>query len=310
MKNIKTKQFQILTDIDLVWDFMTEVCEPHRNNGAAAPFFEYAVSSSWMNKDYLHLDRLWFDGDKTVGFVYTEDPVTSVYFNLRSGYEELADEMLEYAESSFPTVGGEIEPVIFSGQTALIRAAEKRGYKVAYEDVDMLFDFKSSELNHELPEGFHFVDPLNADPLKLAKCTWNGFNAEELGAFENWERPDYEKPWDPHRAYNGVLSLTIAPPPHSSYEYNVIIADDNDDYVCFSGMWWVPENRLAYMEPLCTVPEYRKRGLASAALTQHYRRLKPLGAEYMTGGGSDFYRKIGYNDCVRQLHFKKAAGQS
>ncbi len=45
MKKIKTKQLQILTDIDLVWDFMTEIYDPHYNNGAAAPFFEYAITS-------------------------------------------------------------------------------------------------------------------------------------------------------------------------------------------------------------------------------------------------------------------------
>jgi len=58
-------------------------------------------------------------------------------------------------------------------------------------------------------------------------------------------------------------------------------------------MWWTPENHLAYMEPLCTVPEYRYRGLASAALSELYRRMKPLGATHMTGGGNPFYRKIG-----------------
>ena len=66
-------------------------------------------------------------------------------------------------------------------------------------------------------------------------------------------------------------------------------------YVCFSGMWWVPENHLAYMEPLCTVPEHQHKGLAAAALSEHVRRLRPLGAEVMTGGGNPFYEKIGYS---------------
>lgn len=73
-------------------------------------------------------------------------------------------------------------------------------------------------------------------------------------------------------SYTGVLSCIMAPPPHSTYEYNVIIANEAGEYVCYSGMWWVPENGLAYMEPLCTIPEYQHKGLASAALTQHYRR--------------------------------------
>ena len=174
-----------------------------------------------------------------------------------------------------------------------------------HENADFLFDFRKSGLSYDLPEGFHFVDPFKCDLLKLAKCTWNGFNAEELGPFKNWNIPDSETPWNPHKAYTGVVSSAVAPPPHATHEYNVIIADENEDYVCFSGMWWVPENKLAYMEPLCTVPEYRRRGLAAAALTQHYRRLKVLGAEYMTGGGDDFYRKVGYGEGIHWLHWKK-----
>ncbi len=245
-----------------------------------------------------------------MGFVFTEAVVTSVFFNLRPGYEGLADEMVEYAQNSFPDLGGERELVIFSGQEALIRAAEKEGYKVSYENADFLFDFRKSGLSYDLPEGFHFVDPFKCDLLKLAKCTWNGFNAEELGPFKNWNIPDSEIPWNPHKAYTGVVNCAVAPPPHATHEYNVIIADENEDYVCFSGMWWVPENKLAYMEPLCTVPEYRRRGLAAAALTQHYRRLKVLGAEYMTGGGDDFYRKVGYGEGIHWLHWKKRRGHN
>lgn len=307
--NIKTKQFQILTDINLVWNFMTDIYDPYFANGVAAPFFEYALTSKWMDKEYLHLNRLWMAGDIVVGFVFTEAVVTSVFFNLRPGYEGLADEMVEYAQNSFPDLGGERELVIFSGQKALIRAAEKEGYKVSYENADFLFDFRKSGLSYDLPEGFHFVDPLKCDLLKLAKCTWNSFNAEELGPFKNWNIPDSETPWNPHKAYTGVVSSAVAPP-HATHEYNVIIADENEDYVCFSGMWWVPENKLAYMEPLCTVPEYRRRGLAAAALTQHYRRLKVLGAEYMTGGGNDFYRKVGYGEGIHWLHWKKRRGHN
>lgn len=310
MEHIATKQFQILTDADLAWDFMTDIYTPHFDNGAAAPFFEYALTSAWMNKEYLHLDRLWLEGSKVVGFVFSEASVTDIFFNLRPGYEELADEMVEYAVSAFPDCGDGRELVLFSGQKALIQAAEKRGYRTAYETVDLLFDFGKAELSYELPEGFHFVDPLKCDPLKLARCTWNGFNAEELGPFENWELPDSQVSWNPHKAYHGVLGPAIAPPPHATHEYNVIIADEKENYVCFSGMWWAAENRLAYMEPLCTVPEHRKKGLAAAALTRHYRRLKPLGAAYMTGGGDDFYRKIGYSDGIHWLHMKSRSDKA
>ena len=45
-----------------------------------------------------------------------------------------------------------------------------------------------------------------------------------------------------------------------------------------------------YMEPLCTIPEYRHMGLAAAALSENYHRMKALGAIHMTGGSNPFYK--------------------
>ena len=45
------------------------------------------------------------------------------------------------------------------------------------------------------------------------------------------------------------------------------------------------------MEPLCTIPEYRHKGLAAAALSEMYRKTKALGATHMTGGSGRFYQK-------------------
>lgn len=305
MKNITTKQFQILTDMQLVWNFMVDTYEHFFINGVAAPFFEYAITSSRMNKSYLHLNRLWFDGGKVVGFAFTEEPITNIFFNLRPGYEELAEEMVEYAEENMPNFNNEQELVLFGGQNALIDAARKKGYAIMHENVDLVCDFRKTELNYQLPSGFHFVDPQKCDPVKLAICTWKGFNHEDKGAFENWKNEEQGMAWNPARAYNGILSSIIAPPPHATQEYNVIIANEQEEYVCFSGMWWVPQNKLAYMEPLCTIPEYRKKGLAAAALSKHYSKLEPLGAEIMTGGGDGFYYKIGYEDGIHWLHFRK-----
>ena len=55
----------------------------------------------------------------------------------------------------------------------------------------------------------------------------------------------------------------------------------------------MPKVKLVITESKCR-SGYFKKGLASAALTEHYRRLKPLGATHMTGGGDPFYEKIGY----------------
>ena len=73
MGEIKTKQFQVLTDINMAWDFMVEMNEDAEGKGisnAEAPFFEYALTSTWMNKNYLHLCRFWMDEYVVVGFFF------------------------------------------------------------------------------------------------------------------------------------------------------------------------------------------------------------------------------------------------
>ena len=302
---ITTKQFQILTDINPVWKLMTDVYDHAESNGPAAPFFEYAITSPWCDRDYLRLNRFWMDGDKPVAFVFYEQPVNQIYFVLRPGYESLASEMIEYVEKTYPKFEDPLELVFSSGQTALIEAAKRKGYAFTYNEIDRIFDFRQGKLDYPLDPRYHFVDPVTSDPLKVAKCLWDGFNKSELGEFKNWDIPEKNDGRSPHELYQNVLGATISPAPHATYEYTTIIADENEDYVCFAGMWWVPENKLAYLEPLCTVPEHQHKGLAAAVLSRYDSIFRPLGAEIMTGGGSEFYKNIGYQGVHVLEHYSK-----
>ena len=303
---MRTKQFQILSDAGMAWDLMTDIFSPDCKNGPFAPFFEYAINSSWLNKEYLHLNRFWLEGDSPVAFVFYEHPATQLHFALRPGYEALADDMIAYAESAFPDLGEQKELALYAGQCALIRAAEKRGWRLTEEEPYRIFDFSLGRLEYPLPEGYHFVPFDSVDPLKAARCLWEGFNSEELGPFEHWDVPARNDGRSPFELYHDVLKSTISPPPHATYEDEVIIADEQERYVCFSGMWWVEKNRLAYMEPLCTVPDCRGKGLAAAALSEHDRRLRPRGAVIMTGGGNTFYQKIGFQCVIRSQHYRSS----
>ena len=294
MSNITHRQFSVFMDCPLIYDFMTEIYERDWRNGVPAPFFEYAYASFpyWMDIRYCHKNRIWFDGDKVVGFCFYESPSTDTYFCLRPGYEQLASEMIAYADGSM--LGGiEDKQFIFlSGQTALIEEAKKLGYKKVYEWTDMQYDF-SKPLDYPLPEGFRFVPYEEQDTEKVSICCWKGFDHEEE-----------EGPWKPGPKDEGSYQIAVAP--HSTPELELVIEDTaTGEYVCYAGMWWTPANKLAYMEPLCTVPEYRHKGLAAAILSEHYKRMKALGATHMTGGSDAFYEKIGYEPAVQFTHWKK-----
>ena len=92
------------------------------------PFLEYALLSEWMDKSLYHRNRIWEDNGQIVAFCFTESPVTDIYFSLRPGYEELAPEMIAYADAHMPRIGGHLRFVLFQGQAVLMDAARKVGY--------------------------------------------------------------------------------------------------------------------------------------------------------------------------------------
>ena len=292
MKNITSRPFRVLGDCNKVYEFMTAIYERDHRNGIQAPFFEYAYSSfaSWMDITYSYKNRIWEDQGEIVAFCFYENPITEIYFCLKPGYEELAPEMISYADKNMTHKGEGISINLSSGQGALLQAAKQSGYYQESESWDMEFDF-ADVLDYPLPEGFHFVEPKELDMGKIGKCCWKGFDHE----------PE-EGVWDHQGEQSNYLIFTA---PHATAELAVAIADEAGEYACFAGMWWTPENKLAYMEPLCTIPEYRHRGLAAAALSELYRRTKALGATHMTGGGNGFYKAIGYKPAVKWTPWKK-----
>ena len=292
MKNITTRQFSVLGDCGKIYQFMLDIYEMDWRNGVAAPFFEYAFSafSYWMDISYSYKNRIWEDNGEIVAFCFYESPVTDIYFSLKPGYEELAPEMIAYADEHMPRKDGKNQLILFGEQTALINAAKELGYCQVYERNEMQLDFEDA-LDYPLPEDFHFVKPEEYDMDKIGKCCWKGFDHEKT-----------EGPWNHQYEQNGYQHLVA---PHATAELAVIIADKQGEYACYAGMWWVPQNKLAYMEPLCTIPEYRNRGLAAAALSEMYRKMKKLGATHMTGGDNEFYKKIGYKSAVKWTYWKK-----
>lgn len=292
MKNITTRQFSVLADCGKIYQFMLDIYERDWRNGVPAPFFEYAFSSFsyWMDITYSYKNRIWEDNGKIVGFCFCEAPITDIYFSLKPGYEELASEMVTYADEHMPIKGQKIQLILFGGQDALMNAAKQLGYSQKSESQDMQFDF-DDVLDYPLPEGFHFAKSQDLDMTKVGKCCWKGFDHEQN-----------EGLWNHQYEQNNYLLQTA---PHATMELSVAIADENDEYACWAGMWWTPANKLAYMEPLCTIPEYRHRGLASAALSELYRRTKALGATHMTGGENEFYKKIGYKPAEKWTYWQK-----
>ena len=67
------------------------------------------------------------------------------------------------------------------------------------------------------------------------------------------------------------------------------------NYAAHCGMWCIPDSEYAYVEPVFTLPEYRKLGLGKAAVLEGVNRCGKLGAKHAyVLSSQQFYYNIGF----------------
>jgi predicted N-acetyltransferase YhbS len=71
-------------------------------------------------------------------------------------------------------------------------------------------------------------------------------------------------------------------------------------------MWYEPVNRFAYVEPVATDPDYRRKGLGTAAVLEGIRRCGELGATVaFVGSGNPFYKSMGFSEIYTEFVWDK-----
>lgn len=84
--------------------------------------------------------------------------------------------------------------------------------------------------------------------------------------------------------------------PNFRRELTIVIEAPNGDFVSFCSMWYEATNRIAYVEPVATDPDFRRLGLGKAAVWEGLRRCGALGATVaFVGSEQKFYQVLGFN---------------
>jgi predicted N-acetyltransferase YhbS len=130
-----------------------------------------------------------------------------------------------------------------------------------------------------LPEGFHLQSLADENDLrKVHRVLHRGF-----------DHPG-EPPED---GLGGRRKMQSGP--HFRHDLTIVAVAPDGDYVAFCGMWIDAANRLAYVEPVATDPDYRRRGLGSAVVLEGIRRCGQEGATVAyVGSEMPFYRSLGF----------------
>ena len=95
--------------------------------------------------------------------------------------------------------------------------------------------------------------------------------------------------------------------PNFRPELTVVAVGPEGNFVSYCGTWFDPANRIAYVEPVATDPDYRGRGLGRAVVLDGIRRCGELGATVAyVGTDMPFYLSLGFRTLFRVHCWRKA----
>ena len=273
-------------DFKLVSDFLIANFQPGNQDGNwLQPAWDYMHSHPGLDESSLHKIGIWENGGDIVGVAHYESRLGEAFFQVHPGYTHLKPVMLAYAETHFwvETERGEryVRAYVNDFDLEFEALVKSRGYEIAEQYPRPLSQFTIPQPfpNIDLPAGFRLKSLADDNNLwKIHRVLWRGFN--HAGE-------------PPAEGIAGRKKMQSSP--NFRKELTIVVEGPTGDFVSFCGMWYEPVNKIAYVEPVATDPDFRRMGLGKAAVWEGIRRCGVLGATVAyVGSDQEFYQAIGF----------------
>jgi predicted N-acetyltransferase YhbS len=273
-------------DFPSISDFLYGLYQPNNRDGNwFQPIWEYAYTHPLFNEDAVTRIGIWEDAGTIVAVTLYESRLGEAFFQVHPAYEHLKPEMLKFAEQNLTGTTDQ-------GKRYL-KAYLNEGDS-AFEQVVRSQDYQKEPASHRPLSQFVIPDPFplirlpdrfriksltdNNDLAKIDSVLWRGFNHPG--------EPPPDGIEDRKKMQSG---------PHFRKDLTIVVEAPNSSFVAFSGLWFDPINRLGYVEPVATDPDYRHLGLGTAAVLEGIRRCGELGATVAyVGSDMPFYLAMGF----------------
>ena len=292
--SVKFRRYKLLADFDKVNKYLTDVFNMETLNGYLLPqYFEYAHTHPLFNFKLTHRFGLWEDENELVGITCYDMYPGECFISVKNSFNSLLPEMINYSEEYLSEQNNDktyLTISIIDKEIEKKVLLEKYGYTKIYSEPVTVFPYENPFPDKTLPKGFSVISLEDENDFnKIHDCLWYGF--------DHGPEPDPD---------NDIDSRILAQSgPNFRKDLTTIIKAPNGEYACFAGMWIDNQNKYAYLEPLATVPKYRRMGLAKAALIEGMKKTKELDAKYCFGGTGEYYKSIGFNAIANRELWKK-----
>ena len=274
-----------------VYDFLIELSRDsrmHINWNWAR--WEWMFFHPEFDRSLLEKIGLWFSNDELVGVAIYDHYFGEAFFAAKKGFEELEKNILDYVVENFCDENG-IGIAVNDTDIQTVKLLTEYGFVINEQKENVLelslddFDFYKEQIT-----GISIgnINPEN-DLYKHHELLWRGFDHEGQAPFDI----------DTITKQKEMLSA-----PHMNSLLHVVAQNEASEYVSYCGLWYDKESDYVYVEPVCTIPQYRNRGIARLVLKEALKRAYDLGARkaYVISDG-EFYRSMGFKQHSRYTFY-------
>jgi predicted N-acetyltransferase YhbS len=203
--------------------------------------------------------------------------------------------MLAYAEKRLCAVAAgsrELQIFINDRDARFQEIAAARGYRKEGGSESMS-QLAVADLVREvsLPEGFRLKSLAEEDDLrKVHRVLWRGF--------DHGDEP-------PEGGLEERRFMQSAP--RFRKDLQIVVEASGGGLAAYCGLWFEPVQRIAYVEPVATDPDYRRMGLGRAAVLEGIRRCGALGATVAyVATAMPFYLSLGFQPIYASSPWRRA----
>ncbi len=235
----------------------------------------HGLENCHSNDPLEQVTFLWETPDGKIAAVLNPEEFGQVFLQIHPAFktEKLEEEMIASAEKYLAVTHADKQEIsiwVDSKDTLRLDLLQGRGYikgrwteRQWRRDLDMPIP--------EVPVVAGYTIRSLGDERELPArswASWRGFHPGEPDEkYQGWE-------W-----YRNIQRCPL-------YRRDLdMVAAIGDVIAACATIWYDDTTRTAYIEPVVTVPEHQRRGLARAAITEGLRRLQRMGARQVFVGG-------------------------
>ena len=240
---------------------------------------EWMIEHPEFDKSLKNSIGLWIADDKIVGAAIYDMYFGEGFCGVLPEHKDLYPAVVEYACKELKDDSG-FGLAVCDENTDEAETVKSLEFAISDQDETIMEKIIDDDFKTELPGGLKFFspDPVD-DAYDIQWLFWQGFDhGGDKAEFEREEEivPRVRK--------------------HFNRDLGVAAVNEKGEMVACCLLWYMAGTDYAYVEPVCTIPAYRGKGVATAVIFEALSRAKKLGANraYVISD-MEFYEKLGFS---------------